>query len=199
MLRCPPCRTPGGRRPRLASALAATLAAASTLLFVAAVALWVRSYWITDFVWYGQIGSHIDRLGAITEPGTIHVFADNAEDAPADNDDIHYSNWPASGRHSGVEPYMDLHWDGLGFRFVTDRFHGFLRCWDFAVPHWFVALMSLPAPLLYARAWRRRRRVKREGLCPACGYDLRATPDRCPECGRVGDGKGDVGTNGMSG
>lgn len=44
--------------------------------------------------------------------------------------------------------------------------------------------------LLFTCVWwrheflkQRAKRRKREGLCPVCGYDVRATPGQCPECG----------------
>ncbi len=53
------------------------------------------------------------------------------------------------------------------------------------------ALALLPAGRLAGAAvhfWCRRRRWI-HGRCPSCGYDLRATPDRCPECGAFPKGK----------
>jgi hypothetical protein len=50
------------------------------------------------------------------------------------------------------------------------------------LPGLLIALLLPPGVWLTAFV-RRRRSAARDGLCGACGYDLRASPDRCPECG----------------
>ena len=51
------------------------------------------------------------------------------------------------------------------------------------LPYAFVILVfALPATIALSRSLRRRRRI-RAGCCVACGYDLRASSARCPECG----------------
>ena len=53
----------------------------------------------------------------------------------------------------------------------------------YAIPIWLPLLMfAAPAGLWLLSVLRRRRGAHG---CPSCGYDLRATPDRCPECGRT--------------
>ena len=52
-----------------------------------------------------------------------------------------------------------------------------------AIPYGPLSLLSTVPLILRVRAHRRRVRRDNEQLCRKCGYDLRATPDRCPECG----------------
>jgi hypothetical protein len=55
-----------------------------------------------------------------------------------------------------------------------------------------LAVMGLLESVAVAVFWQRPwpwRRVRR-GFCSGCGYDLRATPERCPECGMVAESSG---------
>lgn len=52
------------------------------------------------------------------------------------------------------------------------------------LPLWFVMSVFGAYPTLaFIRGPLRRHRRRKRGLCLTCGYDLRGTPERCPECG----------------
>jgi hypothetical protein len=107
------------------------------------------------------------------------------------------SHYSQAGMLSGVGYWRLLPWH-LENPSVLQRY-GFLctrrheirpsATWnDFvlALPMWFLFAMSLVPGALVLRHWRRKRlrsgRVA-AGLCLECGYDLRHSPGRCPECG----------------
>jgi hypothetical protein len=98
--------------------------------------------------------------------------------------------WYWRGRSALGDDARARDWYGpLGFEFgfsLAGRGLG-RNGWTLYLPYWFLCLITAAPPAFrVARAARKRRQARRDlNLCRRCGYDLRATPGRCPECGDV--------------
>jgi hypothetical protein len=91
---------------------------------------------------------------------------------------VYYQTFPKV-RKSYARSIQPTTWNVLGFKQFSGPTHT-----SISLPYWSLALPTAGAPIARAAAIARRRRRIKAGLCAQCGYDLRATPDRCPECGQ---------------
>jgi hypothetical protein len=135
------------------------------LLCLANVALWARSYWTLDLCQSFSNGALTFMI--ISERGHLYVGQGKQPGWP-ERTGWHYGYRPASS-HATL-PAFEL-----------DRSSSFVMV-DF--PIWLPAILFAIAPTYWLLGARRKRAKRRRlGLCLHCGYDLRASPDRCPECG----------------
>ena len=177
----------------LARLLFTLAAAVSLLLCVAAAALWVTSYDRPRnivYVW--------TKSGPPVERRSIAWFSADGVTRLEVGTMIAETEAAAQGSLISATGFLPATpWRGpdtprLFPRFKLEhssvRFPGaglLVRRRDIRAPYWFCTAACAVLPLTWVvrrNHWRRAKR-RRAGLCPACGYDLRATPGRCPECG----------------
>jgi hypothetical protein len=80
--------------------------------------------------------------------------------------------------------------NGVGFYFVWltepfDSVHAAAQAYAVGVPLWLITLVSAILPAIWLRRFVLQGDRNRSGHCKNCGYDLRASDGRCPECGEM--------------
>jgi len=195
------------------------VAAISALLFVAACFFWIRSYRVGEqwwwasgvcdqngnyrstnwtvvsfpsIIWFGRYQHAPYAAGALLKTGwsvkpheSGHVVQFGGERTILFLG--HYTFTPSISGWASVEYAGDVvALDRLRFGATKSyRYGGHNQA--LVVPYWFVCLVTFPLPLAWARVKMSHRRLP--GTCRVCGYDLRATRERCPECGTIADAR----------
>jgi hypothetical protein len=168
----------------------------SLVLFLAAVAIWVRGYFVEDVInWRRADAWRVLRCsrGHLIYDVNVSNWSGGplgwkySQDAPNPTTLV---NAKVSGLTLSIGPRDRwTHGEFLGFawwRWASGRGNSIVM---FAAPVWSLVAVTLIVPVgwVLIRVYRSRvrRRKLRAGCCVSCGYDLRATPGRCPECGAV--------------
>lgn len=187
-------------------------AVVSLVLCLLCGCVWVRSRFVSDSIEWTAVQrkgpniitrTFLVRVRDTGERSSIRfiqkeVIAGGID--PLSMDDV----WREKSREAGLKysspSWTDVElrdgntvWDRLGFYTnsvsVVQRVHGRMnhtiaRAQTTAVPLWALPVAASVVPIVWTTfELRRRGSRRRRGQCIHCGYDLRASPDRCPECG----------------
>ena len=150
------------------------LSAVSLLLCVAVCVMWVRSYRRVEGV---ALGNANGRYTLCASDGRLWCI------------------YFATGtNHTTLAAFSD-HGGGFVLGASTTKLMGFAHDPGngtyalVTVPFWSILLASAALGICLFRV-RRKSDGSNAPRCNVCGYDLRATPGRCPECGAVPDPAG---------
>jgi hypothetical protein len=175
----------------------------SMLLFAALLTLWIRSYEHEEgiaMVWFDTPPNapSAGEYFVIVEGDTLYVAKGGLwltwmGSGPQSSGWSRRLNRPGFYSHPVPAPQNPLHssnidegpWT-LGFacgRVDYPSFSGQPAEYRVRSPLWFPTLLTLTMPMLWLHCRRKCRRLRLSGFCVKCGYDLRASKDRCPECG----------------
>jgi hypothetical protein len=172
----------------------------SLVLCLVSIFLWFRSYWFSDSAhWWSRrvdaltlvvkgfalgsgvgglyVGWEYDRIPYITQALIDPNFKVDGK--------VHWEpatrGYPvyAAGKWGSRSLSLGLGygWDEAGLTYSRKEF-----VFPWPVPVFLLALLPSMWLRFHLRLRRRQQRIS-ANLCPNCGYDLRATPSACPECG----------------
>ena len=159
----------------------------SLVVCAAAVAAWTRSYRVLETIVY-QPGTTGYSIASSHGRVLLKVLR---HDGPGSKPWRHYA---VDGRYAYyVMSRPEAEYPG-GFGWESGLTRGRLDetgtirrlpYTSLIVPHWLLVVCSAALPLSRTAMVLRRMRRRPPGHCRHCGYDLRATPGRCPECGTI--------------
>jgi hypothetical protein len=174
-------------------------AAVSALAALCVVAAWARSYsYLDSFKRYSSVTQRFEY--AVLLRGGLQIARCNGLPESRFGEGVESTELPRSLHGSRGDNWQILTgWGTLSYR----SFAGFRVArgdlnykqtgsspapfWSLRVPLYAPLVVTLLLPAWWVRTFIgnvRRRRRARANRCEACGFDLRGTPERCPECGR---------------
>jgi hypothetical protein len=176
-------------RPSVLRLTFAALALGSALLAIALAYAWLIG--LRDVRSFTRMNRDGPSWGALTHEGKLQLLWRSESPLPFSTADwgLAYSDW--IGRLSARDP--GVHTFGGGFVYATqaDVPSSAPRSHVLQLPFWSAVTLASILPLIWLlrqRRYARRRHRAANNLCLACGYDLRHSPDRCPECGEARTG-----------
>jgi len=166
----------------------------SLLLCVITVVLWVRSYFTVDLILRGVQKGHSSYTTGYVQSGHGIIVAQYIYYDEVQGMGVRplLSGWagrsePMVVNRLDVTDPLYITRDGIHFgRYGLGYIKGASRAqYRVAIPHFALAVLTFLLPAAWA--WQRgvRRSRARNRRCLRCGYDLRASSGRCPECGTL--------------